>query len=60
LSPLPVGFWDVNTAQRTVRHRTRTPAKYGCREMAPNECALALSGTGFTFIADGEPDKAQG
>ena len=31
-----------------------------CREMAPHECALALSGTGFTFIADGEPDKAQG
>jgi len=28
--------------------------------MAPHECALALSGTGFTFIADGEPDKAQG
>jgi len=31
-----------------------------CREMAPHECALALSGTGFTFIADAGPDKAQG
>ena len=27
--------------------------------MAPHERALALSGTGCTFIADGEPDKAQ-
>jgi predicted ATPase len=29
------------------------------REMATHERALALSGTGFTLIADGEPDKAQ-
>ena len=29
------------------------------REMAPHECALALSGTGFTFIADGDLDKAR-
>jgi predicted ATPase len=29
------------------------------REMATRERALALSGTGFTLIADGEPDKAQ-
>jgi predicted ATPase len=28
-------------------------------EMAPHERALALSGTGFTLIADGDPDKAQ-
>jgi tetratricopeptide (TPR) repeat protein len=29
------------------------------REMAPHECALALSGTGFTFIADGDQDQAR-
>jgi predicted ATPase len=29
------------------------------QEMATHERALALSGTGFTLITDGEPDKAQ-
>ena len=29
------------------------------REMAPHERALVLSGTGFTFMRDGDLDKAQ-
>jgi predicted ATPase len=51
-------FWFLRGRLGEVaRHREKFLAN--SREMATHEHALALSGTGFTLIADGEPDKAK-
>ena len=50
-------WWLRGHVAEVARHWKTLMAKRP--EMAPHERALALSGTGFTFIADGEPEKAQ-
>jgi tetratricopeptide (TPR) repeat protein len=51
-------FWFLRGhLSEVARHGEKFLAN--SREMATHERALALSGTGFTLIADGEPDKAQ-
>ena len=51
-------FWFLRGHLGEIaRHRKEFLANR--REMATHERALALSGTGFTLIADGEPDEAQ-
>jgi tetratricopeptide (TPR) repeat protein len=51
-------FWFLRGhLSEVARHGGKFLANSG--EMATHERALALSGTGFTLITDGEPDKAQ-
>jgi tetratricopeptide (TPR) repeat protein len=50
-------WWLRGHVAEVARHWKTLMAKRP--EMAPHERALALSGTGFTFIADGEPDQAR-
>src|ERR1700722_9404467 len=51
-------FWFLRGhLSEVARHGEKFLAN--SREMATHERALALSGTGFTLIADGERDKAQ-
>jgi predicted ATPase len=50
-------WWLRGHVAEVARHWGKLMAKR--REMGPHECALALSGTGFTFIADGEGVKGQ-
>jgi predicted ATPase len=50
-------WWLRGHVAEVARHWEKLMAKR--REMAPRERALALSGTGFTFIAGGDQDKAQ-
>jgi predicted ATPase len=50
-------WWLRGHVAEAARHWDKLMASR--REMAPHERALALSGTGFTFIADGGQDKAQ-
>src|SRR5689334_2869285 len=50
-------WWLRGHVAELARHWEKLMAKR--QEMAPRERALALSGTGFTFIAGGDQDKAQ-
>jgi len=50
-------WWLRGHVAEVARHWKTLMAKR--QEMAPHECALALSGTGFTFIADGDQDQAR-
>jgi len=50
-------WWLRGHVAEVARHWKTLMAKRP--EMAPHECALALSGTGFTFIADGDQDQAR-
>jgi tetratricopeptide (TPR) repeat protein len=50
-------WWLRGHVAELARHWRTLMAKR--REMAPHERALALSGTGFTFIADGDQDQAR-
>jgi predicted ATPase len=50
-------WWLRGHVAEVARHWEKLMAKRW--EMAPRERALALSGTGFTFIAGGDQDKAQ-
>jgi len=50
-------WWLRGHVAELARHWQTLMAKR--REMAPHERALALSGTGFTFIADGDQDQAR-
>jgi predicted ATPase len=50
-------WWLRGHVAEVARHWETLMAKRP--ELAPHERALALSGTGFTFIADGDQDQAQ-
>ena len=50
-------WWLRGHVAEVARHWEELAAKRP--EMAPHERALTLSGTGFTFMADGDQDKAQ-
>jgi len=50
-------WWLRGHVAEVARHWKTLMAKRP--EMAPHERALALSGTGFTFIADGDQDQAR-
>jgi hypothetical protein len=50
-------WWLRGHVADIARHWETLMAKN--RELAPHDLVLALSGTGFTFIVDGDQAKAQ-